>query len=148
MRAAAARIALALVVAAAGACASVPVRETFDEAAAVAAERTGQSLAWPEVSEDGAAIDARVAAALARPLDDRAAVEVALLNNRRLHARYAELARAAAEGVQAGLPPNPFLDVAATFRDGSGGTPRLEISLVQEVLELFLLPARKRLAAV
>jgi cobalt-zinc-cadmium efflux system outer membrane protein len=148
MRAAGARIALALVVAAAGGCATVPVRETFDEAAAVAAERTGRSLAWPEVSEGRDAVDARVTAALAGPLDTEAAVEVALLNNRRLHARYAELARAAAAGVQAGLPPNPFLDVAATFRDGSGGTPRLEISLVQEVMELFLLPARKRLAAV
>lgn len=148
MRAIAARIGLALVVAAAAGCATVPVRETFDEAAAEAAERTGQSLAWPEFSEDRADVDARVAAALASPLDAEAAVEVALLNNRRLHARYAELARAAAAGVQAGLPPNPFLEVVARFRDGSGGTPQLEVSLVQEVLELFLLPARKRLAAV
>ncbi|HVS02850.1 MAG TPA: TolC family protein [Thermoanaerobaculia bacterium] len=131
-----------------GGCATVPVRDVFSDAAAVAAERTGQRVEWAEVSAGTAAVDAQVRDLLARPLDANAAVQVALLNNRRLQARYAELGRAAAAKVQAGLPANPFLEVVARFRDGEGDTPQLEISLVQEVLDLFLLPARKRLAAV
>lgn len=146
-RPAAAALAALLLLASAG-CASVPVREVFDESAAIAAERTGEAIAWPEVSDDAAAVEARVAALLDRPLDADAAARVALLNNRRLHARYAELGRAAAARVQAGRPGNPFVEAVARFRDGDGGTPQLELSIVQEVLDLFLLPARSRLAAV
>ncbi|HEX6201591.1 MAG TPA: TolC family protein [Thermoanaerobaculia bacterium] len=145
-RLAAPPLAVALLLAAG--CATVPVREVFDEAAEVAAERTGEEIAWPEVSEEPAALDARVAALLGRPLDADAAARVALLNNRRLHARYAELGRAAAARVQAGRPANPFVEAVARFRDGDGGAPELELSIVQEVLDLFLLPARSRLAAV
>lgn len=139
---------LALVALVLGGCASVPVREVFDEAATAAEERTGHRIEWPEVSADTTAVDEAVADLLARPLDAEAAVQVALLNNRRLHARYTEVAMAAADRVQAGLPPNPFLEVVARFRDGDGGTPQLEISVVEELLDLFLLPARKRVAAV
>lgn len=120
----------------------------FRAAAALAEERSGQRLEWPDVSAPSAEVDAAVGELLARPLDAQAAAQVALLNNRGLHARYAELGRAAAAKVQAGLPPNPFLQVAARFRDGDGGTPRLEVSVVEPFLDLFLLPARKRLAAV
>lgn len=127
-------------------CASVPVRESFDEAAAVAVERTGHRIAWPEVSADADTVDARIAELLARPLDDAAAAEIALLSNRRLHAGYADLARAAAERVAAGRPGNPFVEAVARFRDG-GGTPQIELSVVQEVLDLFLLPRRRRIAA-
>lgn len=142
------RTALALLALALGGCASVPVEQVFGDAAELAEERSGQRVEWPEVSAETAAVDESVGELLARPLDAEAAVQVALLNNRRLHARYADLGGAAASKVQAGLPPNPFLEVVARFRDGEGGTPQLEISVVEELLDLFLLPARKRLAAV
>jgi cobalt-zinc-cadmium efflux system outer membrane protein len=130
-----------------GGCATVPVDDAFSDAADLAEERTGERLEWPGVSAGADEVDARVAGLLDRPLDADAAVEVALLHNRRLQARYAELGRAAAAKVQAGLPSNPFVEVVARFRDGDGGTPQLDVSVVQEVLDLFLLPARKRLAA-
>lgn len=130
-------------------CATVPVEETFDEAREVARERTGQRVEWIGVSESAEVIDAAVSELLAEPLDADAAVQVALLSNRRLQARYAELGRATAEATQAGLPPNPFLEITARWRDGKpDGTPQLEILVVEEILSLFLLPARKRLAAV
>jgi cobalt-zinc-cadmium efflux system outer membrane protein len=142
------RAALALLALALGGCASVPVREVFSDAAELAQERSGQRVEWPEVTADFAQVDEAIRETLARPLDAEAAAQVALLNNRRLHARYAELGRAAAAKVQAGLPPNPFLELVARFQDGDGGTPQLEISVAEEFLDLFLLPARKRLAAV
>ncbi|HEX2251770.1 MAG TPA: TolC family protein, partial [Thermoanaerobaculia bacterium] len=142
------RVAAALLLLALAGCATVPVEETFSEAARTAEERTGQRLAWREVSAGAAEIDEEVRTLLAQPLTGETAAQVALLNDRRLEARYAELGRAAAARVQAGLPSNPLLEVAASFRDGEGGTPQLEISVMQELLELFLLPARKRLAAV
>jgi len=137
----------ALALTAAAGCATVPVERTFDEAAADAAGRVGARLEWADVSAPAADVEAAVVELLARPLDADGAVQVALLHNRRLQAAYAELGRAAAAATGAGLPPNPFLEVVARFRDG-GGTPRLEISIVEEIVDLFLLPARRRLAAV
>lgn len=129
-------------------CASVPVEEVFRDARETAAERTGQRLEWVEVSAGADEVETLVEELLAAPLEADDAVQVALLNNRRLQADYAALGRAAAAKVQAGLAPNPVLEVVARFRDGSGGTPQLEVSLVEEFLDLFLLPSRKRLAAV
>lgn len=130
-------------------CATVPVEETFDDARELIGERTGQRVEWVGVSADAEEIDATVAELLSEPLTAETAAQVALLSNRRLQARYAELGRAAAALTQAGLPPNPFLEVTARFRDGDlGGTPQLEFLVVEEFLGLFLLPARKRLAAV
>ena len=147
MRTALAALAAAALALGLGGCASVPVDDVFSDAADLAAERTGRRVEWADVSLGAEEMDDRVRALLSRPLDADAAVEVALLANRRLQARHAALGAAAAAKVQAGLPPNPFLEVTARFRDG-GGTPQLEVSVVQEVLDLFLLPARKRLAAV
>ena len=144
-RAGPALVALALALAG---CASVPVERSFDEAAADAADRAGARLEWAEVSAPAAELEAEVVELLSRPLDADAAVQVALLHNRRLQAAYAELGRSAAAATRAGLPPNPFVELVARFRDGIGGTPQLEISIVEELVELFLLPARKRLAAV
>lgn len=140
-------VAAALLAVGLGGCASVPVRDVFTDAADLAGERTGHRVEWPEVTAGADEVGERLDELLSRPLDTESAVAVALLANRRLQARYADLGRAAAAKVQAGLPPNPFLEVVARFRDGDGGTPQLEISVVEEFLDLFLLPARKRIAA-
>lgn len=128
-------------------CATVPVERAFDQTAADAGERSGARVEWAEVSAPAAELEAEAGRLLAGPLDADAAAQVAVLSNRRLQSAYAELGRAVAAATQAGLPPNPFLEVVARFR-GGGGTPQLEISIVEEFLELLLLPARQRLAAV
>lgn len=128
-------------------CASVPLRDDFSQVRSLVEERTGETIEWAGVTAERDAMQTRVDEILSRSLDADAAVQVALLNQPRLQADLATLGIAAAERVQAGLPGNPFLDLAFKFNDGQGPAS-IELDLVGEILDLFLLPARKRIAAV
>lgn len=128
-----------------GACASVPVRDAFEEAGALAGERVAAELEWPGVTAEPEEVARRVDALLAEPLTAEGAVQVALLNSPRLQASFAELGRASALRAQAGRLPNPVVEAVARFREGHG-KPSLEIGVAQEILALALMPARKGIA--
>src|SRR5947207_10445809 len=82
-------------------CVSVPRDAGFGEVKSKVARRSGQRIIWNTRSaEDRAASDA-VRQLLAKGLDADRAVQVALLNNRRLQATYEDLGGAQADGVQA-----------------------------------------------
>jgi len=124
-------------------CASVPEEAGFPDVEQAVAERIGARVEW----DRGAPVDREAAAAvrslLGRELEAASAVQVALLNNRRLQAGYAELGVAQADLVEAGLLRNPVFDLELRFSsDGTG----LEGSVVQNFLDLFFLPLRKRIA--
>ncbi|MFY9342168.1 MAG: TolC family protein [Planctomycetota bacterium] len=91
-----------------------------------------------------AAIADEVAALLRAPLDDAAAVRVALLNNHRVRATMERLGIARADLVQAGLLRNPVFDGDARFLF-DGGT-ELELGLAAPFVDLFWRPLRARLA--
>ncbi|MCL8383425.1 MULTISPECIES: TolC family protein [Xanthobacter] len=94
--------------------------------------------------EEAASARARVSALLSRPLDARAALQVALLNNRGLQAQYNALGISEAAYVAASLPPNPTFGVE---RLNGGGELDVERRLVANVLALLTLPARSEIAA-
>jgi len=72
----------------------VPSRSTvFDPVGREVQHRTRLSVAWPEESRTTVAIDAL----LAKPIDLEVAVRIALARNRRLQARFDDLAIAASE---------------------------------------------------
>lgn len=79
-----------------------------------------------------------------RPLTADSAVQIALLNNRRLQAAYHELAMAEAEMVGDSLPPNPSVSLS---RIAGGGASELEAQVALDILALVTLPARADLAA-
>ncbi|MGD9767406.1 MAG: TolC family protein [Pseudolabrys sp.] len=79
-----------------------------------------------------------------RPLTANSAVQIALLNNRRLQAAYHELAMAEAERVGDSLPPNPSFSLS---RIVGGGASELEAQVALDILALVTLPARADLAA-
>ncbi|MFG1423176.1 TolC family protein [Roseixanthobacter liquoris] len=93
--------------------------------------------------EEAATARARVSALLSRPLDARAALQVALLNNRGLQAQYNALGISEAAYVAASLPPNPSFGVE---RLNGGGELDVERRLVANVLALLTLPARSEIA--
>jgi outer membrane protein, heavy metal efflux system len=74
------------------------------------------------------------------------AVQIALLNNRRLQSVYSELGVAQADLVQAGLFKNPIFHTAVLFLQ-KGGRPELEIGADMNFLDVFYVPLRKRVAA-
>ena len=82
------------------------------------------------------------------PLGVDQAVTIALQNNRSIRAALEGIASARADLVQSGLLPNPVL--SATFGpaiNGEGGATSISISLIQQLTDLWLRPARKDAAA-
>jgi cobalt-zinc-cadmium efflux system outer membrane protein len=73
------------------------------------------------------------------------AVEIALVNSPSLQSTYEELGVSQADMVQAGLLKNPRLSGSLGF-PLAGERVEYETSLVQDFLDLFVLPLRKRVA--
>lgn len=128
------------------ACASVPREGGFDSVQQVARERLGKDVYWRRGSPEDAAVDKRIAGLLDRDLTEASAVEVALLNNPGLQAVYEELGIAQADLVQAGLLSNPTFGAAVLFPTHAGAGVASSFSLVQEFVDLFTLPLRKKIA--
>lgn len=78
-------------------------------------------------------------------LDAEEAVRLALVNNADLQAELDGLGIAQGELIQASLLPNPVLDVGVRFVE-SGGGEIIELGIAQHLLDVVLLPRRKRLA--
>jgi cobalt-zinc-cadmium efflux system outer membrane protein len=83
---------------------------------------------------------------LSRELRADDAVQVALLDNRRLQATYEDLGIAQADLVQAGLLRNPVFDGEFKF-DVDGGGSIIDLAVTQEFLDILQIPLRKRVAA-
>jgi len=112
--------------------------------ATFANQELGQDVAAIRNPDDAAAARAAVERLLKRPLTADAAVQIALLNNRRLQAAYNELGIAEADLVQANLPPNPSFSL---LRIAGSGELEIERRIVADILALATLPARSDIAA-
>ncbi len=130
-----------------GACVNVPKQAGYDDVARMVSERTGHKTHWDQGAPEDAEVHRRVTELLAKELTEESAIQLALINNRNLQATYEDLGIAQADLVQAGLLRNPSLGFSIRFPEGSVGTVNTELSLVEDFLDLFMLPLRKRLAA-
>ena len=137
---------LALLLALAAGCASVPRDAGFKDVNAMARERVGHDLSWDRGGEEDAQVRDHVRALLAAPLAVDGAVEVALLRNRGLQAVYEELGIAQADLVQAGLLRNPTFGATLRFPNRAGANPDSEFSIAQDFLDIFTLSLRKHVA--
>src|SRR5215208_4753249 len=88
-------------------CASFSPDGGFDEMSKLTKERIGQVITAQRTDSDAESARIRVADLLKVPLTPDSAVEVALLNNRGLQARFAELGIAESDLVRAGRLRNP-----------------------------------------
>jgi cobalt-zinc-cadmium efflux system outer membrane protein len=124
----------------AAACARIRPDAGLDDVERLVTERTDVRL------DHGAApAGEQLAALLDDPLTVERAVEIALVNNRRLRALYGRLGIAEADLVQAGLPPNPVLHAGVRFAvEGPG--PGVEASLLADFLSILQIPLKKRVA--
>ena len=127
-------------------CAAVRPDADFDAVRAQVQERTGLEPRWTALGPEDAQVEERTGELLSRPLTVDAAVELTLLNNRRLQAAYGEIGVARADLVQAGLLVNPVLSADVTFGVSAPGTG-VAIGLVQNFMRALQIPLRKRVAA-
>ncbi|MEO7097257.1 MAG: TolC family protein, partial [Polyangiales bacterium] len=129
-------------------CASTSPRPAFDESSANAETRTGTRAYWNQGTKEDQEVAARVHAMLQQELSVDAAVQIALVSNPDLQATYEHLGIAQADLVQAGLLPNPTVGVGFLFpvKNGNGALTEREVSLTEDFLSIFMIPARKRIA--
>jgi outer membrane protein TolC len=137
-------VAAAVVLALSG-CASFSKDGGLDSVSSLTSARTGQPVSFAKASPDASTPDdarATLDELLSKPLSVEGAVRIALLNNPRLKAEFAQLALTEANLVQAGRLPNPSF----TFgRLSGGGEVEIERSVMFDVVGLLTLPLRRDL---
>ncbi len=125
-------------------CTSVSTKREFADVQEQIAARTKGSVGWSSPGDDRST-EERIQLALECELTADAAVEIAFMNNPSLQAEFEELGIAKADLVQAGLLKNPSLTGSFREPDHDGKT-NTEFEVKQDILGLFTLPLRKRLA--
>jgi outer membrane protein TolC len=125
------------------ACKTLSPDAGMDAVADIAGDALKSDVAVIRTPEQAAAARAKVEQLLRRPLTARAAVQVALLNNRGLQAAYNQLGIAEAAMVEASLPPSPSISLQRI-----SGNVEIEIErrIVGDILALATLPARMEIA--
>ena len=131
------RALLALSVALLAGCATFSEDGGFGEVGAAVSERGAGEAKWIRSPDEADSAATRVKELLTQPLTAQAAVQVALLNNRGLQARYAELGIAEADLVQASRWSGPTFSFARLKRDEE---VEREASVFFDVLGLFTIP--------
>ncbi len=136
----------ALVAIVATGCASVSPERGHDQVASIVDQRTGHKTRWEKGPPDDAEVAQWVRRLTSQGLTRARAVEIALVNNPDLQASYEALGVSQADMVQAGLLRNPTFGADLGFRLNNGANDELRLSLVQDFLDLFVLPLRKQIA--
>lgn len=125
-------------------CTAIIPQLGFQDVQQTFSERSSHTLSWAASPEEAKTLQDEVQRLLAAPLTHESAARIALLNNSLLQAEYESLGIAQAELVAASRLSNPVLD--ADIRFLSHGT-EIELGLIQNVLDLFKLPQRKKVGA-
>lgn len=136
-------LACAAVSALLGGCASFSPDGGFGTVSDLARERAGQPATWQRNQDDIDEAKARVATLLIQPLTADSATEIALLNNRGLQARFADLGIAEADRVRAGRLANPRIGFGQMR---GGGSTEIDRSVMFDILGLLALPVASPLA--
>jgi len=122
-------------------CASFSPDGGFGPVSEMTKARTGQTPAYQRTPQDTDAARRRVDELLQQPLTADSAVEIALLNNRGLQARFGELGIKEADRVRAGRLHNPSFSFG---RLSGGGNVEIDRAVLFDVLGLLTLPAAAR----
>lgn len=126
-----------------GGCATLDARPEMERSAASIEHATG--VASDLVLLDSKAATAKTAELLQEGLSADEAVQVAMLNNPRARSAMLSVGVSRADFVQSTLFTNPSLALSFRFPDG-GGLANFEMGLSQNIAELWLIPARKKVA--
>lgn len=116
-----------------------PLRRSVAEVNASVRERTGFDPKVGDASPDPSAL-------LAEPLTADAAARIALARNPAFKAKLEEVGLAQADLAQAGILENPRVHGQLRFAGGAGGADGHELGVKVNLLDLFELPLRRRVA--
>ena len=121
-------------------------KASLDRVQATVAERTGKRVHWNRGGAEDAQIKQGVQTSLGRELTAESAVQIALLNNHDLQARFEEIGicRGFDRG---GIAKQPKLCGQLSISESSPSGTDIEYSIAQNFLDLLVLPLRRRIAA-
>ena len=125
-------------------CRTLPRRTGFADVQRFVDQNRGLSVHWNQGTPEDHDIAENIHLLLQEKLTAGATVQLALLGNRSLQAKFEELGIAQADLVQAGILENPVFEASVRFPDE--GTANTEFTVAQNFLDIFLLPLRKKLA--
>jgi len=111
-----------------------------------ARNRGDVSVPMPKEGESWEKTSADVPKLLAKPLDVDGAVRIALANNRDLRSSFYEIGIAQGQVLQAGLPPNPEIDLGLRRPDDPAQPLQIDIGIEYNLTALLLTPLRKGVA--
>jgi outer membrane protein TolC len=135
--------ALSFFVAVLSGCATLSSDGGFNSVEVLARERNlRQEVKWPQNDRDTEQARMSVRKLLESPLSPDAAVQIALLNNRGLQARYADLGISETDVVQAGRLRNPGFSFSRLTR---GDAVEIERTFLLDILGLLTMPIRSDL---
>jgi cobalt-zinc-cadmium efflux system outer membrane protein len=132
---------------AASGCASTSPDAAFRDVGAMVEQRTGHAVYWNRGTPEDARVSQVIRDTLKHDLTVEQAVQIALLNNRSLTATYEGLSIGQADLVQAGLLRNPTFSARMTTAEADKLDPNLELGVAWDFLDLFMLPAKRKIAA-
>lgn len=121
-------------------CASFSSDGGFEPVSRLTKERIGLPVSAQRTDADAQTARSRVAQLLEAPLTAESAVEIALLNNRGLQAKFSELGIAEADLVRAGRLRNPSFSFG---RMRAGGDVEIERAVLFDVLGLLTMPVAR-----
>jgi len=128
-------------------CGSVQRKSGFDDVGKTIKDRTDQKVYWQKSNLEDQKFADSIHEILQGELSLDSAVQIAFLQNRSLQATFEELGIAQADLVQAGLLQNPVFSGHVRFPDDSDEGTNTEFAIMQNFMDLFLVPLRKKLAA-
>ena len=118
-------------------CATFSKDGGFDKVQKTTQQHIKQEIAWPKSKDEQNKINNQVNALLAHKLDVEAAVQIALLNNKKLQASFYELGISEADVVQAGRLPNPRFSMLYAKR---GDEYKIEQAFTFNIFSLITMP--------
>ncbi|CAN5222801.1 hypothetical protein BH23BAC3_BH23BAC3_35080 [soil metagenome] len=127
------------------ACVSTSPHAAFEDVEASLEERGIETVHWHTGVQEDEKAEEEIRQLLEEELTVNSAVQITLLNNRRLQVVYSQLGVAQADLVQAGLLSNPVFNGSLLFPI-NGGHRELELGITQSFLEIFYIPLRRRVA--
>ncbi len=140
--------ALALLLGLSAGCTNATLPTHVGEVNEIFAARNRRDLAVsvPHEEENWEKTAEEVPKLLTKPLDADAAVRLALAHNRDLRAAFHEIGIARGKFVQAGLPPNPEVELGVRRPSDPAQPMQIDIGVEYNLTGLFMVPLRKGVA--
>ena len=120
-----------------GGCATFSKDGGFGNVQQTTQQHIKQEIAWPKTKDEQGKVNDQVSALLEHKLDVESAVQIALLNNKRLQASFYELGISEADLVQAGRLPNPRFSMLYAKNNGDY---KIEQAFTFNIFSLITMP--------